>query len=187
MKRKSINFNFSFRFIKRSSQLIDYRTRYVKKFSQFYELTDGSLLEIRISDMAGQKKNDSDMHKTNYEKADSYIIVYDINDKSTFKSCNEFIEAIKLTNSKKNVNLMLIGNKIDIKNKRQVTGKEGLKFALKHKCQFFETSCVENKNISEAFETLIKMTKKDINSIDLNEYNKIKSEEKKRNYSCFIQ
>ena len=76
-------------------------------------------MELIIYDSIGEKKYSSE-HEKYYKKADSIILVYDINDKNTFESCNKFIEIINKM-CKSNIKLMLIGNKSDIKNKREVS------------------------------------------------------------------
>ena len=187
MERKSINFNFYFRFNYGKPYFNDYRNYEITKFKIYYELLDGSLLKINIYDSIGEKKYSSE-HEKYYKKADSFILVYDINDKKTFESCNEFIDIIKKT-YKRNVKVMLIGNKSDIKNKREVSEKQRIDFKLLHQCESFETSCVNNENITLAFETLIEITIKEIVSIDSNEYNNkivLKKEKKEiKNNKCF--
>ena len=88
---------------------------------------------------------------------------------------------------------MLIGNKSDIKDKREVMEVERLKFALNNSCESFETSCADKKDISKiskAFETLIRITLDEIESIDSKKYRKkiaSKEEKIKRKNICFIQ
>ena len=188
MERKSINFNFYSRFINGKSSFSDYRNYEIIKFKIYYELFDGSLLEIIIYDSMGNKKLGSE-HEKYYEEADSIILVYDINDKNTFESCNTFIKIIN-KRCKSNIKLMLIGNKSDIKNKREVSEEQRLNFTFSNRCESFETSCLKNENISKAFETLIKLPINEIVSIAFNEYKKIIAEEEKKekpkNNECCI-
>ena len=78
MERKSINFNFYFRFNYGKPYFNDYRNYEITKFKIYYELLDGSLLKINIYDSIGEKKYSSE-HEKYYKKADSCILVYDIN------------------------------------------------------------------------------------------------------------
>ena len=41
---------------------------------------------------------------------------------------------------------------------REVSIDEGINLALKNNFYFKETSCVENKNVSDAFQTIIELT-----------------------------
>lgn len=61
-----------------------------------------------------------------------------------------------------------MGNKTDLEDKREVKPEEGAGFALENDYIFIETSCFKNKNVANAFETLIEITnieaKKNTNS-----------------------
>ena len=46
---------------------------------------------------------------------------------------------------------------------REVSVDEGSKLALNNHFYFKETSCVENKNVADAFETIIETTNFDVN------------------------
>ena len=47
--------------------------------------------------------------------------------------------------------ICLIGNKIDLENKREVSYEEGKNFAKENELLFFETSAKEGNNIQEIF------------------------------------
>ena len=53
--------------------------------------------------------------------------------------------------------LMLIGNKCDQVNEREVSTEEGKKEAEMNGMAFMETSALDGTNITEAFETLAKL------------------------------
>ena len=96
--------------------------------------------------------------KNYYRLADCCLLVYDITSEQTFdKIKNYYIDQLnKNTDSIKKV--ILLGNKTDLKDKRQISTEEGLKLAEKNGYIFMESSCVDNYNVSSAFETLIEMT-----------------------------
>ncbi len=53
---------------------------------------------------------------------------------------------------------MLVGNKVDLEEDRQVTKEAGEKLAKKYKnCSFIETSAKLETNVTEAFVTLVRM------------------------------
>ena len=56
--------------------------------------------------------------------------------------------------AQKNVNVLLIGNKNDLRDDRKVSYKEGENFAAENKMRFIETSAKEALNITLAFRTL---------------------------------
>ena len=51
----------------------------------------------------------------------------------------------------KDLLVCLIGNKIDLEDKRQISYEEGKKFAEENNMLFFETSAKEGNNIQEIF------------------------------------
>ena len=55
------------------------------------------------------------------------------------------------TNSSKNVTVILIGNKKDLEDKRQVSYEEGEKLAKENNLLFLETSAKSAENVQEAF------------------------------------
>ena len=83
------------------------------------------------------------------------LLVYDITNIKSFKSIKDYyIPKIK-ENCKNDVIIILLGNKADLEKERKVACKEGIKLALKEKYEFKESSCLQNKNVSGAFESLI--------------------------------
>ena len=58
--------------------------------------------------------------------------------------------------------VILIGNKVDLKEQRLVSQEEGAKFAEENNYYFKETSCEKNFNVADAFETIIIMTHNDM-------------------------
>jgi GTPase SAR1 family protein len=59
---------------------------------------------------------------------------------------------------KPNIVVILLGNKTDLENEREVQPEEGAAFAQENDYQFLETSCLKNQNVASAFETLIENT-----------------------------
>ena len=66
----------------------------------------------------------------------------------------KYLEYLKL---EKYVIKILVGNKIDLKEKRMVSSEEAQNFAEKNGMNFFETSALNNLNIDEMFEIVSKM------------------------------
>lgn len=50
---------------------------------------------------------------------------------------------------------MLVGNKIDRENNREITRDEGLRFARKHSMLFIEASAFTSDGVQQAFEELV--------------------------------
>ena len=93
-----------------------------------------------------------------YQNADGCLIVYDISKKQSFENVKkDYIPIIK-KKCKKNIKIILLGNKCDLDYLREVSIDEGTNLALDNNFYFKETSCVENKNVACAFQTIIEMT-----------------------------
>ena len=142
-------------------------THGINKYKFDYEISNDIIINIYIYDNAGQE-NYRTLNKSYYSKVDSCILVYDITSKTSFENCQYYNEVIK-ENCKKNIKVLLLGNKSDNENQREVSEKEGMDYAISNSYIFYETSCLKNENVSEAFETLIKITEMEIsyNNFDL--------------------
>jgi Ras-related protein Rab-1A len=111
-------------------------------------------------DTAGQERFKS-INTSYYRKADCCLLVYDISNKYSFEQLKDyFIETIK-EKCKKNIQIILLGNKTDLEDKRQVSSEEGANLALLNNYIFLETSCLKNENVADAFETLIEITNRE--------------------------
>ena len=121
-----------------------------------FQLSDGSVINCFIYDTAGQEKYNS-ICKSYYRKADAVLLVYDISNKISFIKIKEYYcPKIKLL-CKKNIPVLLLGNKADKEDEREVSINEGNELAVEKKFNFKETSCKRNENVSDAFEALIEM------------------------------
>ena len=56
----------------------------------------------------------------------------------------------------KNIKIVIIGNKIDLKEKRIISEEEGKKIAEEYNLNYFETSAKDNIGINEAMRDIIK-------------------------------
>ena len=113
---------------------------------KMFQLADGSFVDVAILDTAGQEKFRA-VGELYYKKADGILLVYDItNIKSLEELRNYYGQKIK-EQCKKGVKILLLGNKTDLEEERQI---------------FTEASCLENKNVAGCFETLIELTYREV-------------------------
>ena len=104
---------------------------------------------IQIWDTAGQE-NFRSITRSYYKSSVCALVVYDISSRESFNSINTWIEACK-NQAPKTVIFILVGNKSDLEDKRQVTKEEGQEFADKYGILFYETSAKTGKNVDEMF------------------------------------
>jgi GTPase SAR1 family protein len=102
------------------------------------------------------------------------MVVYDITDVESFNNINSWLIEIE-KNANKNVYKILVGNKCDLEEKRQVTYEQGKDFADTYGMKFIETSAKTNQNVHEAYVT---MTKEIISQMQSKEKAANKPEEK---------
>ena len=67
---------------------------------------------------------------------------------------DKWIDELK-ENATEDVHIMLVGNKTDLEDKREVQTEEVAKKAEQYKVAFCETSALKGKNIEKAFDTLV--------------------------------
>lgn len=103
------------------------------------------------------------------------MVVYDITDLESFNNINSWLIEIE-KNANKNVYKILIGNKCDLEEKRQVSYEQGKEFADTYGMKFIETSAKTNQNVYESFVT---MTKEIIAQVQEKEKALSKNDEKK--------
>ena len=113
-------------------------------------------IKIQIWDTAGQERFKS-ITKSYYKGAKGAIIVYDITRRATFENVQEWFTDTKTMGDNTHLVLMLVGNKCDLVNERQVSTEEGKKEAEMNGMAFMETSALDGTNITEAFELMAKL------------------------------
>ena len=109
-------------------------------------------LKIQIWDTAGMERYRS-ITNAYYKGAKGVIIVYDICRKKSFENVDNWIEDFK-SKADEDAVILLIGNKCDLIESREVTMEEAERKAQKNQYGFMETSAKDNNNVEKAFETL---------------------------------
>jgi small GTP-binding protein len=113
----------------------------------------GKTLKIQIWDTAGQERYRT-LTKSYYKGAAGIILVYDVCDPVSFENVDYWIKKIK-KNADENVEVLLLGNKIDLINDRAVAEEEARKISEENGVAHFETSAKDSKNVDQAFKQLI--------------------------------
>jgi len=110
---------------------------------------DKNVFRIQIWDTAGQE-NFKSITRSYYKNSACALIVYDITRRISFENLSDWIEDCK-NSSPKTVFMVLVGNKCDLEENREVTEEEGKEFAERHGMLFFETSAKTGQNVKEVF------------------------------------
>lgn len=133
---------------------VDFNTIYIN----IYDKNDNHTTKMKVYDTAGQERYRS-VCSQYYRKAQGIVLVYDITNKKTFENCSDWLNIIyeNFDEEFKNIiPIILVGNKIDKADHRQVPRDEAEFFAINKKIKFCETSAKENVNIELVFSLVAK-------------------------------
>ena len=89
-----------------------------------------------------------------YDGTHAIIYIFDVTKESTVLSLPSWVKEAKKTLP--NTPSILIGNKIDLKENREVTDETGLKFADRMHAQYFPTSALTGEGVGTAFASAIR-------------------------------
>ena len=83
-----------------------------------------------------------------------FVIGYDINNKKNFEEAKNFWYPLVKERGECNL-IYLIGNKIDLNERREVEREEAIEFAKSENLRFFEISCKTGQGIKDFYGDLI--------------------------------
>ena len=165
MSGEALNFNYLLKYIiigdsavGKSNLLLQYSQG---QFNPEYQLTIAvefgtknleirkKIYRIQIWDTAGQE-NFKSITRAYFQSSACAIVVYDISSRDTFNNASNWIEDCKSQCSKKTF-MVLVGNKLDLADKRQVNTNEGQDLADKYGMLFFEASAKDGTNVDKIF------------------------------------
>ena len=126
---------------------IDFKTKYIK-------MGDSSV-KVLIWDTAGQEKFQN-IAKQYYKGANGVLLIYDITRRKSFERVEFWLKELKENNRLDELFICLVGNKIDLEEKRVIKYEEGEKYALDNNVHFLEVSARSGKGITELFNKVIK-------------------------------
>ena len=115
---------------------------------------EGHKIKAQIWDTAGQEKYKA-ITGAYYKGSKGALVVYDITQKKTFENIEKWVNDLKAAGDPK-ITIILIGNKNDLDNKRQVSKDQGEEKARSFGCAFLETSAYSGDNIDKAFNLMVK-------------------------------
>ena len=117
-------------------------------------IQQGHKIKAQIWDTAGQEKYKA-ITSAYYKGSKGALVIYDITQKETFANIEKWVNDLKCKGDPK-ITIIIIGNKSDLEEKRQISKEQGEEKAKSFGCAFLETSAFSGDNIEKAFEMMVK-------------------------------
>jgi len=118
---------------------------------------DGKKIKLQIWDTAGQERFRT-ITTAYYRGAMGIMLVYDITNEKSFDNIKNWIRNIE-EHASADVEKMILGNKCDMNDRRQVSKERGEQLAIEYGIKFMETSAKASINVEQAFFTLARYIK----------------------------
>ena len=139
---------------------------------------------LDILDTAGQEEFKA-MRDPYMRARQGFLIVYSILSQSSFEEIVEFRDQILRVKDVEKVPMVLVGNKCDMEDKREVSADEGKKVAEQWGVPFLETSAKGPINVEEAFYQLVREYRTQ-NEAEAADADKDKGKKKKKKKKCSV-
>ena len=130
---------------------VDFKIKTIK-------LDNDKIVKLQIWDTAGQERFRT-ITSSYYRGAQGIIIVYDVTDLESFNNLDNWLQEIDKFGTN-GVTKLIVGNKNDLTDKKQVTLEMAQEFAKeKGGLTVLETSALSSENVEQAFLTMAKEIK----------------------------
>ncbi|XP_076341667.1 GTPase NRas isoform X3 [Tachypleus tridentatus] len=121
---------------------------------------DGETCLLDILDTAGQEEY-SAMRDQYMRTGEGFLLVFAVNNSKSFEDISMYREQIKRVKDADDVPMVLVGNKCDLPT-RAVDMKQAAEVAKNYGIPFIETSAKTRMGVDDAFYTLVREIRKDI-------------------------
>ena len=122
-------------------------------------LIDNEPALIDVLDTAGREEF-STFNPYSAHYSDAFLIGYSITSRITFEEAAMLREKVLREKNYQETPMVIVGNKCDLENDRQVSKEEGIKFAKECGVPFYETSAKIKINNEECFYQLVREMRK---------------------------
>ena len=130
---------------------------------KFVTLDNGKTVKVQLWDTAGQERFRT-IAKSYYKGAHGIILIYDVTNRKTYDNIKKWLNQIR-DEAGNRISIILVANKIDCEDLRQVTKEEGESLAKSCNLPIFEASAKDSINVNESFQLLVEKINENISYI----------------------
>ena len=120
------------------------------------EEINNQTIQVKLWDTAGQERFKS-LTQNYFRNAQGVLLTFDVTNTESFDNLKDWINSIKKNMEGNNVfiPLIIIGNKIDMEDSREIQKEDAQKFATENKYKYFETSAKTGEGVDDAIRDLV--------------------------------
>ena len=111
-------------------------------------------IKVKVWDSVGQERYQNLIAQT-IHNTEGIFIVYDVTEQSTFNDLEKWIEKLNDLVGINSFPIIVIGNKIDLTEKRVVKKEVAEEFCQSHGFPYFETTCKKSETVFPAIKCLL--------------------------------
>lgn len=111
-------------------------------------------IHLQLWDTAGQERFRS-LTTAFFRDAMGFILMFDLTSELSFLNVRNWISQLQTHAYCEDPDIILVGNKVDLEEKRVVDFARAKDFAEKHGCEYIETSAATGYNVSKALHILL--------------------------------
>ena len=100
------------------------------------------------------------MREQYMRSGEGFILVYSITDRNSFRAASQYKTQIERVRRADDIPVVLVGNKYDLENKREVSTEEGQALARQFGCPFYETSAALRHFVDDVYINLVREIRK---------------------------
>ncbi|XP_023570816.1 ras-related protein Rab-27B isoform X1 [Octodon degus] len=140
---------------------IDFREKRVVYNTQGPNGSSGKAFKVHLQlwDTAGQERFRS-LTTAFFRDAMGFLLMFDLTSQQSFLNVRNWMSQLQANAYCENPDIVLIGNKADLPDQREVNERQARELAEKYGIPYFETSAATGQNVEKSVETLLDLIMK---------------------------
>ena len=120
------------------------------------EAINNQTINIKLWDTVGQERYKA-LTQNFFRSAEGVLLTFDVTNTDSFNNLKDWIGSIKTNMEGKNIflPLIIVGNKIDMEDSREINKEDADKFASDNNYKYFETSAKTGEGVDDAVRDLV--------------------------------